>query len=72
MKFYKRNSQWFRGYYSYMLRLLYEIRDTKLSHLSKDKKEIKKFVLRFALKFVINISCFGGEARVCLLEFILI
>ena len=33
-----------------------------LSYLSKDKKDIKKLVLQFALKFLINISCFDEEA----------
>ena len=51
-----------RSYYSYKLRLLHELRDTNLSYLSKDKKDIKKFVLQFALKFLINISCFDEEA----------
>ena len=50
-----------------MLRLLHKIRDTNLSYLSKDKKEIKNFILQFALKFAINISCFDEEARgVCI------
>ena len=52
-----------RSYYSYKLRLSHELRDTNLSYLSKDKKDIKKFVLQFPLKFLINISCFDREAR---------
>ena len=39
-------------------------------YLSKDKKEIKKFVLQFALKFLINISCFDEEARGCAFHFV--
>ena len=59
-----------RSYYSYKLRLLHELRDTNLSYLSKDKKDIKKFVLQFALKFLINISCFDREARGCAFLFV--
>ena len=59
-----------RSYYSYKLRLLHELRDTNLSYLSKDKKDIKKFVLQFALKFLINISCFDEEARGCAFLFV--
>ena len=44
-----------RSYFSYKLRLSHELRDTNLSFLSKDKKDIKKFVLQFALKFLINL-----------------
>ena len=51
------------GYHSYKLRLLQEFRDTNLSYLSKDKKDIKMFAIQFALKFVINTSCFDEEAR---------
>ena len=58
-----------RSYYSYKLRLSHELRDTNLSYLSKDKKDIKKFVLHFALKFLINISCFDKEARRCVFHF---
>ena len=59
-----------RSYYSYKLRLSHELRDTNLSYLSKDKKDIKKFVLQFALKFLINISCFDEEARGCASHFV--
>ena len=59
-----------RSYYSYKLRLSHELRDTNLSYLSKDKKDIKKFVLQFALKFLINISCFDREARGCAFLFV--
>ena len=53
-----------RSYYSSKLLLLHELRDTNLSYLAKDKKDIKKFVLQqFALKFLINTSCFDREAR---------
>ena len=54
-----------RSYCSYKLRLLHELRDTNLSYLQKDKKDIKKFVLQFALKFLINI-----EARGCAFLFV--
>ena len=46
-----------------LLRLSYELRDTNLSYLSKGKKDIKRFLLQLALKFLINISCFNEEAR---------
>ena len=59
-----------KSYHSYKLRLLHELRDTNLSYLSKDKKDIKKFVLQFALKFLINISCFDEEARGCASHFV--
>ena len=59
-----------RSYYSYKLHLLHELRDTNLSYLPKDKKDIKKFVLQFALKFLINISCFDREARGCAFLFV--
>ena len=52
-----------RSSYSYKLRLSHELRDTNLSYLSKDKKDIKKFSLQFALKFLVSISCFDEEAR---------
>ena len=58
-----------RSYYSYKLHLFHELRDTNLSYLSKDKKDIKKFVLQFALKFLINISCFDEEATGCAFHF---
>ena len=41
-----------------------------LSYLSKDKKDIKKLVLQFALKFLINISCFEKEPRGCVFHFV--
>ena len=41
MKIEKRISQRVSSYYSYKLRLLHELRDTKLSYLSKDKKDKK-------------------------------
>ena len=66
----KRISQRVRNYYSYKLHLLHELRDTNLSYLPKDKKDIKKFVLQFALKFLINISCFDREARGCAFLFV--
>ena len=53
-----------------MLRLFHKISDTNLSYLSKDKKEIKRFVLQFALMFVIKISCFDKEARGCAFHFV--
>ena len=59
-----------RSYYSYKLRLLHELRDINLSYLSKDKKDIKKFVLQFALKFLINISSIDREARGCAFLFV--
>ena len=59
-----------RSYYSYKLRLLHELRDANLSYLSEDKKDVKKFVLRFALKFLINMSCFDREARRCAFLFV--
>ena len=59
-----------RCYYSYNLRLLHELRDTNLSYLSKNKKDFKKFVLQFALKFLINISFFDREARGCAFLFV--
>ena len=59
-----------RSYYSYKLCLLHELRDTNLSYLSTDKKDIKKFVLRFALNFLIYISCFDREARGCAFLFV--
>ena len=52
-----------RIYYTYKLRLLHELRDTNLSYLSKDKNDMKKFVLNFALKLLINIFCFDEEAK---------
>ena len=33
------------------------------SYLLKDKKDKKKLTIHFALKFIINISCFDEEAR---------
>ena len=59
MKIEKRISQRVSSYYSYKLRLWHELRDTKLSYLSKDKKDKKKVTMQFALKhgvlkFVIN------------------
>ena len=53
-----------------MLFLLHEIRETNLSYLSKDEKEIKQFVLQFALKFIINISCFDEKAKGCSFHFV--
>ena len=58
------------SYYSYKLRLFHELRDINLSYLSKDKKDIKKFILQLALKFLINISCFDKEARGCAFLFV--
>ena len=49
------------SYYSYKLHLLHELRDTNLSYLSKDKINIRKFVLQFALKFLINIFVLTGK-----------
>ena len=59
-----------RSYFPYKLRLSHKLRDINLSFLSKDKKDIKKFVLQFALKFLINISCFDREARGCAFLFV--
>ena len=59
----KRISQQARNYYTYKLRLLHKLKDTNLSYLSKDKKYIKKLILQFALRFLMNISSFDKEAR---------
>ena len=59
-----------RSYYSYKLRLLHELRDNNLSYLSKVKKDFEKFVLQFALMFLINISCIDREARGCVFLFV--
>ena len=59
-----------KSYYSYKLRLFHELRDAQLSYLSKDNKGIKKFVLQFVLKFLINISCFDKEATGCAFHFV--
>ena len=40
------------------------------AYLSKDRKEIIKFLLKFALKFLINISCFDEEAKGCACHFV--
>ena len=56
LKIEKRISQQVRADYSYKSRLLHELRDTNLSCLTKDKKDVKKFALQFALKLIkINI-----------------
>ena len=59
-----------RSYFSYKLHLSHELRDTSLSYLSKDKKDIKKFILQFALKFLIKISCFDEKTRGCAFHFV--
>ena len=59
-----------RSQYSYKLRLLHELRDTNLSYLSKDKKDFEKFVLQFALMFLLKISCIDREARGCAFLFV--
>ena len=59
-----------RSYHSYKLRLFHELRDTNLSYLSTDKKDIKNFVLQFALKFLISISCFDEEETGCAFQFV--
>ena len=34
------------------------------------KKDLKKFVLQFALQLLINISCFDEETRGCAFHFV--
>ena len=36
----------------------------------KDKKDKKMFKLQFALKFIINISCFDEEAMGCAFQYV--
>ena len=55
------------SYYSYKLRLLHELRDM---NIYQKLRRFKKFTLQFALKFVINISCFDEEARGCAFHFV--
>ena len=52
------------------MRLFHKLRYTNLFDLSKDKKEMKKFVLQFALKFLINISCCDEETTGCAFHFV--